>query len=96
MERVWDWVMPSRVVELLACWNGIHGCSQEGRVRKMISCVLCGVFIYIEKNEQYLNYKKCFLKQIWNFFVHSLLSWFSVLRNNGLSDHDFLMSLFVF
>ena len=86
------WVMPKKVVDLLECWNRLHSCSQVAAAWKMI--LLCIMWcIWMERNERCFNNKECTLEQLWNFFVHSLLFWFSALVTNESSVHDFLMSL---
>ncbi|XP_042954850.1 uncharacterized protein LOC122291257 [Carya illinoinensis] len=86
------WAMPLRVVDLLACRKGLHGCTQVDVAWKMVSLYLLW-FIWMEWNEWCFNDNECTLEQLWNFFVHSLLFWFSALVTNASSVHDFLMSL---
>lgn len=54
------------------------------------------LLIWMERNERCFNDKELTLEQLQNFFVHSLLFWFSALVINSSSIHDFLISLFNF
>lgn len=63
-----SWVMPMRVVDLLACWNSRHRSSQLAAAWRMIS--LCIMWcLWLERNERCFNDKEQTVEDIWKLFV---------------------------
>ena len=86
-----SWVMPKSVVELLACWNRRHNGAQPAAVWQMKPLCLMWC-LWSERNDRCFNNKEHAVEEIWNFFVFSLLQWFSTIVLKGGSVHEFLSS----
>ncbi|KAG2720726.1 hypothetical protein I3760_02G048500 [Carya illinoinensis] len=87
------WVMPTRVVDLLGCWRKIQGCHQVAVVWKMIP--LCIMWcIWLERNARCFEDKERTRVELKNFFLHTLLLWFSTIVLNGDNVHDFLSLIY--
>ncbi|KAG7987367.1 hypothetical protein I3843_03G130600 [Carya illinoinensis] len=81
------WVKPLRVVDLLA-WE-IQGCSQVAVVWKMI--LLCIMWCtWVERNERCFEDRERTMAGLQNFFMHTLMLWFSAIKLDGNNAHDFL------
>ncbi|XP_042977702.1 uncharacterized protein LOC122308443 isoform X1 [Carya illinoinensis] len=77
-----SWVMPKRVVEVLACWNRHHNSSQLDEAWRMIPLCLMWC-LWTERNDRCFNNRKRAVGDIWNFFVSSLFQWFSAIVLKG-------------
>ncbi|KAG6734527.1 hypothetical protein I3842_01G276700 [Carya illinoinensis] len=83
------WVMPPWVVDLLACWKELQGCPQMAAVWKMIS--LCIMWCtWSERNERCFEDRECTMEKLQNFFIRTLMLWFSPIVLDGNNVHDFL------
>ncbi|XP_035544454.1 uncharacterized protein LOC108983424 isoform X2 [Juglans regia] len=86
------WVMPAKVVDLLACWKGLKGSTQVAAAWKMIP--LCIMWcIWLERNARCFEDRERSMEELQNFFLHTLLLWFSAIVLNGNSVHEFLAQI---
>ncbi|KAG2724443.1 hypothetical protein I3760_01G016700 [Carya illinoinensis] len=86
-----SWVMPKRVVELLACWNRHHQNPQMAATWRMAPLCLLWC-IWIERNERCFNNKERAQGDLWNFFCTFFVQWLSVIVLKGGNVHEILLS----
>ncbi|KAG2721870.1 hypothetical protein I3843_02G085900 [Carya illinoinensis] len=86
------WVMPGRVVELIASWKGITGTQQIAALWTMAPICICWC-IWRERNERIFEDHERSSEEFRSFFWKTLFLWAIALDFNGLSFHDFLISV---
>jgi hypothetical protein len=86
------WVMPSRVIDLFACWWS-GGRSRSAVVWKMAPCCLMWC-LWTERNDRQFEDKERTIEELISFFLHSLYSWTAAyLAPLEISYNDFLVLL---
>lgn len=72
------WVMPRRVVDLLACWRGIWGNHQIAAIWKMVP--LCLIWcIWLQRNDRYFKDRERSLGGLRDLFFPTLFLWASAI-----------------
>ena len=84
-----NWVMPSSVVGLFACWQGHFGHLRNGVIWKIVPPCLMWC-IWNERNNRCFEDSERAMPDIKLLFFRTLLEWFSVWRNHSFSLLDLL------
>jgi hypothetical protein len=77
------WVMPKRVVDLLACWKRVCGSHQGAAMWKMASSCLLGC-LWMERNERSFEDCKRTVVELKSLFFKTLFHWTTTLDLNML------------
>ncbi|KAG6679633.1 hypothetical protein I3842_13G002800 [Carya illinoinensis] len=86
------WVMPRKVVDLLACWRGIRGKGQIADIWKMVP--LCPMWCtWTERNSRCFEDKERSPEGFRAFFYHTLVLWASSIVLNGTSFSELYAAL---
>ncbi|XP_042945525.1 RNA polymerase sigma factor sigF, chloroplastic isoform X2 [Carya illinoinensis] len=86
------WVMPGRVEDLIASWKGITGTQQIAALWRMAPICICWC-IWRERNERIFKDHERSSEEFRSFFWKTLFLWAIALDFNGLSFHNFLISV---
>ncbi|KAG2677430.1 hypothetical protein I3843_12G099400 [Carya illinoinensis] len=86
------WVMPRKVIDLLACWRVIRGKGQIADIWKMVPLCLMRC-TWNERNNRCFERKERSPGGFRDFFYHTLVLWASSILMNGTSFTELYAAL---